>query len=257
MSVKLQDLVNSLIQSAPSTELSKVVENLRVISNASKSTLEDAITQYINGHPIAISSYIISKYNKDPVSSKYIDFVRGQKFNFDVVANDIIDVESYDDGASIDKKLASKLGQYGTDCYQDFSFTIIPESQDDAMRIIIIGQKQNQSNFYTGVWKSEYYVKDSQITGEIALDIHYFEDGNVRLKYSNDDISGTVTDESSIVNFINKQETKIETKLVDQFQMLNQQSFKKLRRLLPITRSKINWGNAIGNYRLGSDVVKK
>jgi capping protein alpha len=28
-----------------------------------------------------------------------------------------------------------------------------------------------------------------------------------------------------------------------------------LRRLMPISRSKIQWGRAIGNYKLGQDVV--
>lgn len=265
MSVQLQDLITSLVESAPSTELSSVAENLDAITTGiSKSTIENAIAEFINSTPIAISGYIISKFNKDSQSSKYIDFVKEEKFNFDVLKNLIIDVESYSTEGQVNANLVRKLEEYGEDYYQNFTFNIIPEGfaddNDKSFRIIIIGQKQNQNNFYTGAWRSEYKVNGDQITGVVALDIHYFEEGNVRLKYTDDEISGTLGksgDASGIVNFINKLENAIELKIIEQFQSLNQQSFKNLRRVLPVTRSKINWGNAIGNYRLGSDVVNK
>ena len=66
-----------------------------------------------------------------------------------------------------------------------------------------------------------------------------------------------INNASRIVNFINEQENATMVKIIEQFNNLNQKSFKNLRRLLPVTRSKINWGSAIGNYRLGSDVINK
>ncbi|KAI5968803.1 CAP1 [Candida margitis] len=258
MSVKFEELITSLIQSAPSTELPEVIQSLKTISGASKSTIDDALAAYIKNHPIAVSDYIISSLNKDPHSSKYIDYIKEEKFTFDITKQEIVDVESYTPKVSVDSQLVSKLQQYGDDYFQDYAFTIIPESSQDAYTIIILGQKLNQDNFYTGIWHSQYKINGDKITGAIDLDIHYFEDGNVRLKYNEADVSGTgMTSASDVVNFINQADNAIELKLIDQFQHLNQQSFKNLRRLLPVTRSKINWGSAIGNYRLGSDVVNK
>lgn len=88
------------------------------------------------------------------------------------------------------------------------------------------------------------------------MDIHYYEEGNVRLNFS-EEISENVSNDKNLVKIIENIEHKLSLKVIESFNELNQRTFKNLRRLLPITRSKINWGNAIGNYRLGSDVINK
>lgn len=279
MSIKLNELVDSLIQSAPPAELKQVSQSLSSLTkgtstSSTNSLIQDSIEQYAQENIISIDNIIISKYNKDENSSKYIDYVNNKLFNVDWQNQKIIDVESYHDnnnkrGSNYDE-LIQKLSQYGDDYYpSNFAFTVIPESEDQ-LRVIIIGQRANHDNFYTGQWKSNYLITEQGIKGNIDLDIHYFEDGNVRLKFNesinssnNNNNSSTlqsgnlINNASRIVNFINKQENATMVKIIEQFNNLNQKSFKNLRRLLPVTRSKINWGSAIGNYRLGSDVINK
>ena len=279
MSINLNELVDSLIQSAPPAELKQVSQSLSSLTkgtstSSTNSLIQDSIEQYAQENIISIDNIIISKYNKDENSSKYIDYVNNKLFNVDWQNQKIIDVESYHDnnnkrGSNYDE-LIQKLSQYGDDYYpSNFAFTVIPESEDQ-LRVIIIGQRANHDNFYTGQWKSNYLITEQGIKGNIDLDIHYFEDGNVRLKFnesinssSNNNNSSTlqsgnlINNASRIVNFINEQENATMVKIIEQFNNLNQKSFKNLRRLLPVTRSKINWGSAIGNYRLGSDVINK
>lgn len=280
MSIKLNELVDSLIQSGPPAELKQVSQSLSSLTkgtstSSTNSLIQDSIEQYAQENIISIDNIIISKYNKDENSSKYIDYVNNKLFNVDWQNQKIIDVESYHDnnnkrGSNYDE-LIQKLSQYGDDYYpSNFAFTVIPESEDQ-LRVIIIGQRANHDNFYTGQWKSNYLITEQGIKGNIDLDIHYFEDGNVRLKFNesinsnnnNNNNSSTlqsgnlINNASRIVNFINEQENATMVKIIEQFNNLNQKSFKNLRRLLPVTRSKINWGSAIGNYRLGSDVVNK
>lgn len=279
MSIKLNELVDSLIQSAPPAELKQVSQSLSSLTkgtstSSTNSLIQDSIEQYAQENIISIDNIIISKYNKDENSSKYIDYVDNKLFNVDWQNQKIIDVESYHDnnnkrGSNYDE-LIQKLSQYGDDYYpSNFAFTVIPESEDQ-LRVIIIGQRANHDNFYTGQWKSNYLITEQGIKGNIDLDIHYFEDGNVRLKFNesinssnNNNNSSTlqsgnlINNASRIVNFINEQENATMVKIIEQFNNLNQKSFKNLRRLLPVTRSKINWGSAIGNYRLGSDVINK
>lgn len=279
MSINLNELVDSLIQSAPPAELKQVSQSLSSLTkgtstSSTNSLIQDSIEQYAQENIISIDNIIISKYNKDENSSKYIDYVNNKLFNVDWQNQKIIDVESYHDnnnkrGSNYDE-LIQKLSQYGDDYYpSNFAFTVIPESEDQ-LRVIIIGQRANHDNFYTGQWKSNYLITEQGIKGNIDLDIHYFEDGNVRLKFNesidssnNNNNSSTlqsgnlINNASRIVNFINKQENATMVKIIEQFNNLNQKSFKNLRRLLPVTRSKINWGSAIGNYRLGSDVINK
>lgn len=280
MSIKLNELVDSLIQSGPPAELKQVSQSLSSLTkgtstSSTNSLIQDSIEQYAQENIISIDNIIISKYNKDENSSKYIDYVNNKLFNVDWQNQKIIDVESYHDnnnkrGSNYDE-LIQKLSQYGDDYYpSNFAFTVIPESEDQ-LRVIIIGQRANHDNFYTGQWKSNYLITEQGIKGNIDLDIHYFEDGNVRLKFNesinsnnnNNNNSSTlqsgnlINNASKIVNFINEQENATMVKIIEQFNNLNQKSFKNLRRLLPVTRSKINWGSAIGNYRLGSDVINK
>lgn len=279
MSINLNELVDSLIQSAPPAELKQVSQSLSSLTkgtstSSTNSLIQDSIEQYAQENIISIDNIIISKYNKDENSSKYIDYVNNKLFNVDWQNQKIIDVESYHDnnnkrGSNYDE-LIQKLSQYGDDYYpSNFAFTVIPESEDQ-LRVIIIGQRANHDNFYTGQWKSNYLITEQGIKGNIDLDIHYFEDGNVRLKFNesinssnNNNNSSTlqsgnlINNASRIVNFINEQENATMVKIIEQFNNLNQKSFKNLRRLLPVTRSKINWGSAIGYYRLGSDVINK
>ena len=279
MSINLNELVDSLIQSAPPAELKQVSQSLSSLTkgtstSSTNSLIQDSIEQYAQENIISIDNIIISKYNKDENSSKYIDYVNNKLFNVDWQNQKIIDVESYHDnnnkrGSNYDE-LIQKLSQYGDDYYpSNFAFTVIPESEDQ-LRVIIIGQRANHDNFYTGQWKSNYLITEQGIKGNIDLDIHYFEDGNVRLKFNesinssnNNNNSSTlqsgnlINNASRIVNFINEQENATMVKIIEQFNNLNQKSFKNLRRLLPVTRSKINWGSAIVNYRLGSDVINK
>ncbi len=100
-------------------------------------------------------------------------------------------------------------------------------------------------NYWTGSWRSKYDLQTGK--GEINIDVHYYEDGNVRLQT----LQNVEIDISSPISSIKQVETKIQLSLNKQFANLNEAVFKQLRRQLPVTRSKINWGKAIGNYKLG------
>ncbi|CAH2350020.1 F-actin-capping protein subunit alpha [[Candida] railenensis] len=261
---KLDKIVADLVSSAPPGELAGVAENLNIILDGEQTSLVNHELEAHINESIAIysDSYIVSKYNRDPSTSKYIDHVNKKLFNIDLATGKVIDVESYNDGGSVSYPsyfagLVSKLEQYGEDHFpSSYAFTVIP-GDNGQLDIIIVGQRLNNENFYTGQWKAHYKLSESQLVGDIKLDIHYYEDGNVRLNFderAEESLAGPASG-SSIVNAINKVESNATIKIMDQFNDLNQRSFKNLRRLLPVTRSKINWGKAIGNYRLGSDVV--
>lgn len=261
-SVKLQDLVSSLVKTAPPGELSGVKEDLTtVLPNDNDRLINSSIEQYVEETGgIFSGKYIASKLNKLQGSTKYVDYVEKKAFNIDLKTQQAIDIEDYNPSESYPSyfnELAETLETYGNDHYPStYAYSIIPKSSDE-VHVILIGQRLNNENYYTGQWNSTYVIKNGSISGNIKVDIHYYEDGNVRLNFDEsvqDSISPTG---KSIVNFINESENKITLKIVDNFNELNQKYFKNLRRLLPVTRAKIHWGNAIGNYRLGSDVVNK
>ena len=261
--MKLDNIVSDLVQSAPSGELKEVQGDLEcILSNVSaKQVIVSSMENYTNENfGVFSSSYIASKFNKQKNSLKYIDYIGKQLFNIDIENGKAIDFEEFEPQVAYPEyydDLVTKLTQYGEDYYPAvYAFTVIPGQ--NSLDIIIIGQKLNKNNFYTGQWQSYYTLKDGLLNGNIRVGIHYYEDGNVRLNFL-EHLESVLNEESSsdIVNAIYLMESKIIVKIMEEFGELNQRYFKNLRRLLPVTRSKINWGKSIGNYKLGSDVVNK
>lgn len=88
----------------------------------------------------------------------------------------------------------------------------------------------------------------------MKVDVHYYEDGNVRL-LTTKPVMASISSESAstIVREIAVAEKKYQEELNKGFNNLSEGAFKGLRRQLPITRQKIEW-DKIAGYRLGQDI---
>lgn len=86
------------------------------------------------------------------------------------------------------------------------------------------------------------------------MDVHYYEDGNVRLQTSKG-VSASVPSGTGagIAKEISAAEKKYQDELNKGFVSLSEGAFKGLRRQLPVTRQKIEWAKVTG-YRLGQDI---
>lgn len=90
------------------------------------------------------------------------------------------------------------------------------------------------------------------LKGTIKVDVHYYEDGNVRMLTSKP-ISASVGSGASgaeIVRQIAQVERKYQEELNRGFSQLSEQAFKGLRRQLPVTRQKIEW-DKVASYKVG------
>lgn len=107
-----------------------------------------------------------------------------------------------------------------------------------------------------GRWRSLYIYSPSasSLSGSIKVDVHYYEDGNVRL-LTNKPVSASISSASatSIAREIAVAEKKYQEEINKGFNNLSEGAFKGLRRQLPITRQKIEW-DKITSYRLGQDI---
>lgn len=255
--VQLDDILAEISGQAPPGELGDVSRNLSVLVPGSSDRWSQ---KYVNSNwGVFSSSYVAGALNKDKNLAKYVDHVRRELFNVDVAKKTAIDVEKWVPDVeypSYYDSLVDSLRVYGNDHFPlTFAFTVVPE--DDGVHVVLIGERLNAENYFTGRWNAHYTVKNGAVSGTISVDIHSYEDGNVRLNYD-EKVSGSVElNASAIVNYIARTEHEVTLKIVDDFAELNQRYFKNLRRVLPVTKSKINWGSAIGNYRLGADVVNK
>lgn len=101
------------------------------------------------------------------------------------------------------------------------------------------------------------YVFDSasgSLDGSIKVDVHYYEDGNVRL-LTNKTVTASIPSGTGagIAKEISALERKYQEELNKGFVNLSEGAFKGLRRQLPVTRQKIEW-DKVTSYRLGQDI---
>jgi len=95
------------------------------------------------------------------------------------------------------------------------------------------------------------------LTGTIQVDVHYYEDGNVRL-VTKKPVSETLRSGSSteIAKVIGTVEKKYQEELNRAFNTLSEGAFKSLRRQLPVMRQKVNWDQITG-YRVRKAFIFK
>lgn len=107
-----------------------------------------------------------------------------------------------------------------------------------------------------GRWRSLYIYEpaSSALEGSIKVDVHYYEDGNVRLLTNKPvSVSSSGSSGAGIAKEIAAGEKKYQEELNRSFTSLSEGAFKALRRQLPVTRQKIEW-DKVASYRLGQDI---
>lgn len=248
--MKLDDVIRELLNDTPVSEIPQAVADLKLISPSSiSSSLSLALKEYNTEHCVVVQSsqggIVLSKHNEQD-GGWYVDHSRGLKITVDHVKREVLDEEPFE----VDELCQSLCGQL--EAYVEEKF---PHECDVLVTpdvIVIVGGKSSAANFWNCQWRSEYEFDGETLTGEVHLDVHYYEDGNVRL-LTTDKVSEQCSDP---VAAIAKLEDSIEIQVQRSIMELNDRQFKQLRRQLPITRTKVQWGSAIGTYRLGKDVAK-
>jgi capping protein alpha len=108
-----------------------------------------------------------------------------------------------------------------------------------------------------GRWRSQYTIAtsgSSTLTGTIHVDVHYYEDGNVRLLTSKPlSLPLSSTSATEVIKAIANAERQYQEDLNRAFTQLSEGAFKGLRRQLPVTRQKVEW-EKIGGYRVGQSL---
>ncbi|KAM3163493.1 F-actin-capping protein subunit alpha [Lachancea thermotolerans] len=257
MSSSFETIIESIISDAPSGEVQDVVKDLTTIAgDQAEEAIIEAVTHYnvknlipieVKGKPV-----IISEYNKK--GSKFFDPVRSILFSVDHLNRTGVDVEDCDQKHTTEQRgLYEELDKYMSKNFTgNVAYAVYAKDDPDEVAIFIASTKYSPGNFWNGHWRSSYtYNMNSQaLKGTVDIDVHYFEDGNVSFKFSKDVEHNAA---SSAVVSIKNLENEVENEMSASFSNLNEKEFKLLRRRLPVTRSKINWGKGIGTYRLGKD----
>lgn len=252
-----QGIAEKIIFDTPPGETEQVFNYLNIITdNKNPELLSKIVADYnINKSiPIVVDNKksLITEYNKQ--GSKYFDPIRKIVFSVDHLRCVGLDVEEYDtQPTSQQETIYHELTEYISQTFLgDVSLGVFLTGIQHELAIVIVNTKYNPNNYWNGYWKSKYIYNSEigSLDGYIDVNVHYYEDGNVNFKSNKKINSNNIED---VVFSIKQFESDFEESLQNGFKDLNETQFKYLRRKLPVTRSKINWGRAIGNYRLGKD----
>jgi capping protein alpha len=130
-------------------------------------------------------------------------------------------------------------------------------AKDGQLFVCITGERPNLRNFWSGKWNSMWTIAvaggSATITGEIKVHAHYFEDGNVQMQSSKPVVAAQIPSGASekefaeaLVNHIKTAESTLQGALGDMYANMNEETFRAMRRILPVTRTKMEWNvNAV------------
>lgn len=117
-------------------------------------------------------------------------------------------------------------------------------SKGGKVTLVISGDKVNLKNYWSGSWTSTWTIDgDNNISGTTNIRAHYFEEGNVQLNSTKEFPSTKLTGDikASVAEHIRQCEQSLHLALGAMYQNMSEETLKSMRRVMPITRSKMEW----------------
>ncbi|KAI6249147.1 F-actin-capping protein subunit alpha [Erysiphe necator] len=259
--------ISAFVEGAPPGELANVItdiEALTIDNPSATSELGSAFRKYNEEQFATVklpgsSNHVIVSSHNSLGDDRYYDVGSSSCFAFDHTTQKASNVQSYAlESTNLDliKSFLKNLAPYIEEHYPDASFGVYPIQDDTEIAIAIVANKYSPKNLWNGRWRSLYKFSPSSLTlnGYIKVDVHYYENGNVRL-LTTKPISRSLSSSTgaAVVREISSLEKKYQEDLNESFYNLSEGAFKGLRRQLPVTRQKVEW-DKIAGYRLGHDI---
>lgn len=264
--VKLQAGIKHICREHNTSQF--IVANLDEEDNSQKALVIEHAEMDDHDHPITSNS----SYFYHPATKRVFKFDHLRQ-----IASQISAFESHPsysgDKEPIRCGLQSAFSAYIKDHYQegvDGTYYCLNERRrlnTDKIVLAAASNKFSPSNFWNGRWRTQWIVDlvDKKLEGDLKVQVHYYEDGNVQLNTHKAipaiDIKkifpGSLEDDKSISEFasavieiVKDAESKYQLALNESYGRLSDETFKTLRRMLPVTRSKVEW-DKIAGYKIG------
>ena len=140
---------------------------------------------------------------------------------------------------------------------------VYSSNQGNVIHICIIAENESSRNLWSGIWCSQWQIDSlkGEIGGNIDISAHYYENGNTQLA-TRKEVSTTNLSSSSeaeyaekVVAFISFAEEEVHAGLDAMIVNLDEETFKAIRRTMPITRTKMDW--SVNAVRMNRMVMRK
>ncbi|KAF3062192.1 F-actin-capping protein subunit alpha [Daldinia childiae] len=240
------ETVESFVEGAPPGELADVINDIKALTFNEPdivSRLGPAFERYNE------EQFVTAKL---PGSSQQVII----SSHSSLATDDTTTLRARQASPSTMKSTLKSVSSYVKEHFPNGSYGVYSIEGDSKVAIIIVANKYSPNNYWNGRWRSLYIFdpSSSSIEGSVKVDVHYYEDGNVRL-LTNKPITASVSSGTGagIVKDISAAERKYQEELNRGFTSLSEGAFKGLRRQLPVTRQKIEW-DKVASYRVGQDI---
>jgi len=282
MTVSTEDvkrIVNSFLLNAPPGEFHEVVTDVRgllqndgLLNELAPTTFREYNTEQMlalqvpnHQHKMLITKFAEIGGNEylDPQGKQVVSF---DHFKQEVVSSRAADAEVNDELEPWRSAVEKKILEYVTAFY-DYGAGAVYASKDANKNVVVTvaisSALFNSNNFYNGRWRSVWTAtfvpgKQAQVTGNLRVNVHYYEDGNVQLNTNcnkKDTVQALKPDAfaEALAQAITKQEGEFQNQLEQNYEKMNSTTFKALRRALPVFATKITWPK-IASYKIGADI---
>ncbi|KAI9666880.1 MAG: F-actin-capping protein subunit alpha [Alyxoria varia] len=267
MATSKDSMISSFIEAAPPGELPEVINDIKSLTDNDQRVLktqEPAFQKYNEEQfttaklPGGSQGVVISPFNSLG-DGRYYDSASKTCFSFDQITQTASSPQPYSPEtrhSDLVTSLQDSFSAQSSEHYPTYNIGVYPSEKDDQIALVLVANKYSPNNFWNGRWRSQYLLDPSSgaLTGTINVDVHYYEDGNVRMTTSKKVSSSPATAQAvAITRTITALERKYHEDLNRAFSNLSEGVFKSLRRQLPVTRQKVEW-EKVGGYRLGQDI---
>jgi len=272
-------ICNGFLLSSPPGELMEVVTDVRgllgndaILNDSAPATFREYNTEQMLQvkAPNGSHQVLITKYGEIS-ASEYLDPRGGSVVFFDHIRQEVTGSRAI--GSELDSTVENfrravddAVSHYTAEHYPNGGCAVYGshDSSSHKLTICISSSRFNPGNYWNGRWRSAWtasYKPGGNVTfnGTIKLNVHYYEDGNVQLNATfNKNVSFSApSDPKAFAEAVVKQLTKLEqdyhSSLEQSYATMGDTTFKALRRVLPITRQRMDW-DKLKALKIGGDI---